>query len=36
MTTKNFQKRVDAALLDNVSKIYASLGTSVQEAFVMF
>lgn len=36
MTTKNFQKRVDADLLDNVSKIYASLGTSVQKAFVMF
>lgn len=36
MSTKLFQKRVDADLLENVSKIYESLGTSVQEAFVMF
>ncbi|MGT2932674.1 type II toxin-antitoxin system RelB/DinJ family antitoxin [Streptococcus catagoni] len=36
MVTKNFQKRVDADLLDSVSGIYQSLGTSVGEAFVMF
>lgn len=36
MGTKLFQKRVDSDLLENVSEIYASLGTSVQEAFVMF
>ncbi len=36
MATKIFSKRVDATLLDNVSELYASLGTSTQEAFVMF
>ncbi|MGT2712250.1 type II toxin-antitoxin system RelB/DinJ family antitoxin [Streptococcus oriscaviae] len=36
MATKIFSKRVDSDLLDNVSKLYASLGTSTQEAFVMF
>ncbi|OBZ00621.1 hypothetical protein BBG03_03300 [Streptococcus dysgalactiae subsp. equisimilis] len=36
MATKVFSKRVDSRLLDNVSEIYASLGTSTQEAFVMF
>ena len=36
MVTKNFQKRVDADLLDRVSVIYQSLGTSVGDAFVMF
>ncbi|KXT83325.1 putative DNA-damage-inducible protein J [Streptococcus sp. DD11] len=36
MATKLFQKRVDVELLDEVSAIYKSLGTSVGEAFVMF
>lgn len=36
MATKLFQKRVDIELLEDVSEIYASLGTSVGEAFVMF
>lgn len=36
MATKIFSKRVDSDLLDSVSELYASLGTSTQEAFVMF
>ena len=36
MATKVFSKRVDSDLLDSVSELYASLGTSTQEAFVMF
>lgn len=36
MTKKMFQKRVDSELLDEVSILYKSLGTSVGDAFVMF
>ena len=36
MTKKMFQKRVDSELLDEVSVLYKSLGTSVGDAFVMF
>ncbi|MBF0817851.1 toxin-antitoxin system protein [Streptococcus acidominimus] len=36
MATKVFSKRVDSDLLDKVSDLYASLGTSTQEAFIMF
>ena len=31
-----FQKRVDSELLEEVSGLYKSLGTSVGDAFVMF
>ena len=36
MTKKMFQTRVDSELLDEVSVLYKSLGTSVGDAFVMF
>ena len=36
MTKKMFQKRVDSELLDEVSVLYKSLGTSVGDDFVMF
>lgn len=36
MATKLFQKRIDENLLKDVSELYASLGTSVGEAVVMF